>query len=506
MKLSLLSNAIWSMTSGISGAAAALLLPPFLTHRLDPASYGAWALALQIGAYINLLGFGLQVAVGRYVAIADAESDRVMRDGIVATAFYFLTAAAALGFLILCALASKLKLVIPSLPPGLLNQTSVAIAVLGVAFAVNLPATIFAAVFTGMRRADVPAIIQGGGRLAMVGAVIVAVQLTTDLRWLAAAYTVVSLATAFALWVAWRRKTALPRIALAAVSRSIGRELAGYCLSLTIWNLSMLMVNGLDTVIVARWDLAALPYFAVSVTLATFVSGIVQSLANPIIPESAAISAANNDAQLDDLLVRGSRVIVGASILATVPLVFAGGSILQLWLGSEYTKNATFLLAGLAIASWVRNLLLTYVMVAIGTGLQRKLTATPLIEGSICIIGALALVGPLGAAGVVYAKILGGLVGITLLIIQNPLQSSILTLRPADVLRRLIVRPSAAWVPLLVLLPMGSIDDVSLNRLLVTMVMAAAAVWMLSLRHEDRKAVYQDIRRRSRQLMSRMPS
>jgi O-antigen/teichoic acid export membrane protein len=268
----------------------------------------------------------------------------------------------------------------------------------------------------------------------------------------------------------------------------------------------MLMVNGLDTVIVARWDLAALPYFAVSVTLATFVSGIVQSLANPIIPESAAISAANNDAQLDDLLVRGSRVIVGASILATVPLVFAGGSILQLWLGSEYTKNATFLLAGLAIASWVRNLLLTYVMVAIGTGLQRKLTATPLIEGSICIIGALALVGPLGAAGVVYAKILGGLVGITLLIIQNPLQSSILTLRPADVLRRLIVRPSAAWVPLLVLLPMGSIDDVSLNRLLVTMVMAAAAVWMLSLRHEDRKAVYQDIRRRSRQLMSRMPS
>ncbi len=162
------------------------LVPPFLTHRLSPEAYGAWGLARppQIGAYINLLGFGLQVAVGRYVvvALAAAKGDRSLRDAIVATSFYFLAAAAAIGFALLGLVALRVEVIIPQLPATLAHQTGAAIVILGVAFAVNLPVTVFAAVFTGMRRADVPAIIQGGGRLVVVAATILTVFLTTDLR------------------------------------------------------------------------------------------------------------------------------------------------------------------------------------------------------------------------------------------------------------------------------------------------------------------------------------
>ena len=46
----------------------ALVLPPLLVHRMEPAEYGAWVLILQCSAYVNLLDFGLQTAVAKYVA------------------------------------------------------------------------------------------------------------------------------------------------------------------------------------------------------------------------------------------------------------------------------------------------------------------------------------------------------------------------------------------------------------------------------------------------------
>ncbi len=126
----------------------------------------------------------------------------------------------------------------------------------------------------------------------------------------------------------------------------------------------MLMVNGLDTVIVARWDLQSLPFFTVAVALSTFVSGILQSLTNPIIPVAAALGAEGKADELEALLIRGSRVMAAASIVTTAPLIFAGGVLLSWWVGPAYAVYGTSLLAGLAAASFIRNSMLTYVVVS----------------------------------------------------------------------------------------------------------------------------------------------
>ena len=79
----------------MSGATAlpALVLPPFLARELPPDAYGAWALALQIASYVLLLGFGLQVAVGRFVAIEQGAPDHERRPGIAAPALKWNAAA-----------------------------------------------------------------------------------------------------------------------------------------------------------------------------------------------------------------------------------------------------------------------------------------------------------------------------------------------------------------------------------------------------------------------------
>src|SRR6201996_8020967 len=71
-----------------------LVLPPFLVHRMAPAEYSAWVLILQLSAYVNLLDFGLQTAIGKYVAEYDATGDRAASHGVVSTSSPILVGAA----------------------------------------------------------------------------------------------------------------------------------------------------------------------------------------------------------------------------------------------------------------------------------------------------------------------------------------------------------------------------------------------------------------------------
>ena len=74
-----------------------LVLPPFLVHHMSAAEYGAWVLILQLSAYVNLLDFGLQTAIGKYVAEYDASGDRDASHNLVSTSFTLLALAATIA-------------------------------------------------------------------------------------------------------------------------------------------------------------------------------------------------------------------------------------------------------------------------------------------------------------------------------------------------------------------------------------------------------------------------
>ncbi len=484
-----LSNAIWNVIAGMSGAIVSVLVPPFLTRQLSHDAYGAWALALQIGTYINLFGFGLQIAVGRYVAYAEARGDYIERDGIVATAFWFLTGAATVGFAVICVLAFSIEHILPDLSPDLVGQTRSAVILLGLSFAISLPGTVFAAVFTGLQRSHIPAIIQTGGRAVLALALIVSAP-SHNLAILAATYAMVSFLIVLTLWSAWLRRTIAPTVGRRNASRIYGRELFGFCLSLSVWNLSMLMMSGLDLIIVGHWDFAFTPYYAVGVTLSTFVASVLSSLCNALVPAAAASIAAGGTTAALAMLRRSFRLISAISILAGAPLIFAGYALLSLWVGAEYAIAATPILAILAFAGVIRNILLPYVTIAIGTGEQRRMFWTPIVEGVSSLVLSLALVQYHGAQGVACAKIIGATIGLSLLIGQNALARIMPTLSRLELMRESLLRPAFAWILLgVAYLALMTIGLAPLLLMTAMAVLTLALVVTIVLAPEDRAFV-----------------
>src|SRR5262245_49108475 len=94
---SLAWNGFWTVAMTSSAGLIAVLVPPFLARTLTHDEYGAWALALQVATYVLMLGFGLQNAVARFVALANGPGATAFRSGVVVAAFHMACAAALAG-------------------------------------------------------------------------------------------------------------------------------------------------------------------------------------------------------------------------------------------------------------------------------------------------------------------------------------------------------------------------------------------------------------------------
>jgi O-antigen/teichoic acid export membrane protein len=101
----LAKNALANVASGTSAALLAIILPPILVRTLSRDIYSTWALILQIGAYTGLLNFGIQVAIGRFVAHYDEMGETSTRDQLISTAWMSVPFSLLVWWILYCILA-----------------------------------------------------------------------------------------------------------------------------------------------------------------------------------------------------------------------------------------------------------------------------------------------------------------------------------------------------------------------------------------------------------------
>nr|WP_274602720.1 oligosaccharide flippase family protein [Sphingomonas sp. CFBP 13728] len=436
---------MWNVLGGMSSAIVAVLVPPFLTRLLPPEAYGAWAIALQIGTYVNLFGMGVQIAVGRYVAFHHQPEATAERDAIVASAFWCILIAAIIGILIIGCVALNTDRLFPQLSPVWRADSALATGLLGLSFGIGLLGSVFGSVFLGLQKSHVPAMTQMVGRVAQAILLIAAAQ-TRSLTIMAIAHLIGSIGICSVLIYLWSTRTAKPTIAPKLVSRKSLKALADFCVTLTVWNLAMLLVSGLDLIIISRYDFGSVPYYAVSLTLVSFITGTLQSMAGALPPAAATMQSTGDQRQLHDLFLRSTSLMAVAALLVSAPLMFLGQGILHLWVGEVYADNAYYILALLAVANVIRTCLLPYGMIAIGTGQQRRMLYTPLIEGVVSLALSLWWGSLFGAIGVAAAKIVSAGIGIALLLAQHALSYTMPDLHRREVAFVGMVRPAIFWL------------------------------------------------------------
>ena len=141
---------------------------------MSQSEYSVWVLVLQVAAYSSYLDFGLQTAVGRYIAIANEKRDPHQRDSVFSTAFVGLSIGSVIAIMALIVVACIAGRIFPKIPVALLPSMRAALLIVGSSIAFGLPSSAWSGVFIGIQRNELIAAVIGGSKLASAHALILA--------------------------------------------------------------------------------------------------------------------------------------------------------------------------------------------------------------------------------------------------------------------------------------------------------------------------------------------
>lgn len=484
----LLKNALANVVSGASSALVALSLPFALSRSLSKGEFGAWALALQIASYTAFFGFGIQTAVGRFIAVSQEKSDFRYGFSILSSAFFVLCVMALVATSFSIAGALTLPHFFPAWPQDLLRAGSQALLVIGPSLAIGLPLTAINGYFVGLQRNDIPAATIGFSRLFLVIAVVAAAYSTKNLYAMAAAYAVVNLITYAVQWEIFRRVAGKGSLSISAVTRSTLTALGGYCASLTVWSVAMLMVNGLSTLLVGRFEFSATALFSSSQNMITVLAGIQQALFSPILAVASGMFARNARNELDGLFIRSSRLSLLLLLLVGSAAALASGPIMRVWLGPSYVHEGHSVLQLLILANIVRLSLTPYALLLLATGQHRLCLASALGEGLVNLSVSIVAGQHFGAIGVALGTLVGGCFGVGMHYFYNMPRTQAVCLDRRTWLLRSIIKSLSCFLPIIpaIILVETQVGVAVTILSILAWILSALGCWRYALDENDR--------------------
>ena len=347
-------NALANIVRGGASGMVAVALPHFLTRALDHDRFAAWALMLQIAAYVAYLDFGVQIAVARYLAQAIEREDDQQRDRLISTAFAMLTVAGALALLVIGTVILFLPRIFHGIPSALVGDLRVGLILMAVSATLGLPMSTFTGVLIGLHRNEFPALAIGGTRILAAFAVLVTVRYTHSLAWLALCIAVTNLMGWLIQYLIARALLPRMRVGVSQITTPMVRELAYYCSALTVFSFAMLLVSGLDVSIVGYFDFGAVGYYAVAVTLIAFFVGLNTSVVSALTAPVAVLQARGELKRINDVLSLTTCMNTYANLLLTTLVFLIGDVVLRIWVGSAYEQKALPILELLMLGQTIR--------------------------------------------------------------------------------------------------------------------------------------------------------
>src|SRR6185437_11038140 len=149
-------NILASLVRVFVVALVALVLPAFLTHHLPVATYAAWVLIIQLGAYVSYLDLGIQTGVSKFVAEFDARGDIAGAGRHASAGLALMLFAGLLGLLLTGGLAWQVPSMFHEMPSSLYHEVRVSVMLVGSSLSFGLVCAVYSAVFLGLQRYWIP--------------------------------------------------------------------------------------------------------------------------------------------------------------------------------------------------------------------------------------------------------------------------------------------------------------------------------------------------------------
>lgn len=405
----LVRNTLANAIGSVIVAVLALILTPFLLHRLGPAEYGVWLLALGLtfaNGYLGVADLGLQQAGVRLVAEAHARDDVDAMNRIVAT---LLLCFVVLGVVLGGALALLAAAVadVFNIEPRLHSIARQVFVLVGVQIALDLPAAAFMALVEGTQRYGVLRLLDVGPRVVWAAAVVVAVSAGRGAVSMAVISLAVAAVVAVVAYLLARRIEPRLRVSPRLANRAMYRTVLSNGVSFLALRLSSIVYRQMDRFIigivltsasVARYEVAYKIHATAAIALAVAPSAVM--------PAAAYLGVASDTSQLRTLYLRGTKYAIALCLPVSVAAVLYARALIVTWVGDEYAGLTDTTRLFLAYPMFVAVHTVGVTML-VGIGRMRPVMLLGALAVALNLVLSAALAPHFGINGVVWGTLVG---------------------------------------------------------------------------------------------------
>jgi O-antigen/teichoic acid export membrane protein len=444
-----LSNSAANLVGGLSFALFNLAIPGIVSRHLRADQFGVWSLAIQVIPYVNLLGLGLQMSTARAIAHASERNESDLVAQIIRAAHSIGRGATACALVAVVALAFVYPAIFPSVPEELVSNFRTVMLLIGASTATQLLALTPMGVFQGLHQNHKFVSAQIIVRCFAIAGIWIAARSGFQLAGLAAVIALTLALLPPLMWARLYRAMPLAKGAVAGtVNRALRRELLAYCTTLSVWSVSTLLVNCTGIVVVGRVAFDMSGSYAIAMSAATVLAGLLGALFSPLLTAAAAMNAdPRRQAELPNLLLRATRTCTfGLNLLLMISLLL-GQQVIRVWVGEKFVHDVTLPLFILVGAHALRNLGTPYATLLLATGLQRRALVPGVVEGLTNMLATILLGIHFGVIGVALGSLVGSLVGVVVVLAMNTPKTPELVPRPGIYILNAFVLPILVCLP-----------------------------------------------------------
>lgn len=452
---------------------SSLVMTPVILHRVGTTDYGILILVTSVASFVYLLDIGISAGLVKYVAehVARSQYDEGARVVGAATSLYVLFGVG------VCVVGVGVALALPGVL-GLHGHTRrvvpAVVALTALDSGISIPAIAPLALLRGLQRFTLMNGILSAGAVLGAGLTVGALLLGGGIGGVAAAAAASDLIMLAVSVTVIRRVAPELTTRLVRPDRQRARRLMKFSGPVAFIQVAGSLQRRTDAIVIG----VALPVRLVSPynfaqRLAEGTRLTTEQFVKVMLPVATEIGVRRDRAALRGLFLTATRLSLAITLAVALPLILLGGSILSLWVGSQFAKYGD-LVAILAASAVFDLVALPAASVLQGVERHPPLAWMALGGGIVNLILSIALVGVFGLTGVAVAT-LAAIVGARMLFVF-PYAARTLGIAPADLGREVVLRlavPAGAFALILVLIS-NSMALTSFAHLAVVLAVALA--------------------------------
>lgn len=399
----LVKNSLSNIINGFSNVILGVVVSPALLHNLSRVDFSIWSLTLQVGVLVGIIGIGIQVTVGRFVALH--LTDLVQRQKVLHQSLLLslLSGVICIGGVLF--LTHYFFSFFPEVEQTKVNAKLVFI-LISSSFIINNIFAPYVGYFIGVERNDITASINiifkallGGSILALIN---------YGLETIAWIYFGINFANQIAFYLLYRfkNKARMPNVSLDV---PLFKTILVFFSGLLVWNIAQFLISGIGTFTVGKFAFSELAGFAVLMTLVNTGVGILGAMTNPIIQPMLRMHNQGKNHHVEILVNKLTFIFAMIVFIGVFIAWFVSIHILGVWLGYKEATSLHVLFSLLLASYLIRMIAAPYGLMLVAYGRQLSIAYLPVIEGLINFALSIFFVRIYGAVGIAYSTFISGL-------------------------------------------------------------------------------------------------